>query len=68
MLSLYWHIFIKMQIDLQGFSQVLSKFIHVLGDEVQGPGPVHGPWAHEKLTLGAAQIRQSCSIARIIPT
>ena len=40
---------------LQGFSQILQTIVHVWGAAVEGPGPVHGPWAREKPTLGTPQ-------------
>ena len=66
-LSLYYCLFIRLQIDLQGFSQILQNFIHILGDAVQGPGPVHGPWARERLTLGTPEIRESSPKCPMMP-
>ena len=57
-LSLYWRILVKSRIYLQGFSQIFENIVQFWGGVVPDPGPVHGPWPMEKLTLGATRICQ----------
>ena len=44
---------------LQGFSQIFKNIVQFWGWVVLGPGPVHGPWSMEKLTLGSVENCQS---------
>ena len=44
---------------LYGFSRIPPNSIQILEGVVPGPGPVLGPWAREKLTLGSVGNRQS---------
>ena len=48
----------KSQIGLQRFSRIPPNSIQNLEGVVLGPGPVRGPWAREKPTLGIVENRQ----------
>ena len=48
----------KSRLLLQGFSGISKKITHAFGLAAGGPGPVLGPWAREKLTLGSVENRQ----------
>ena len=53
-------VFLKFQIDLNGFSHKSQKILHFWGAHVPGPGPVRGgPWPGEKPIFGAVRNRES---------